>query len=163
MKSRRSRSFSGLVGGYPGMSEGARARLGEVEDKEGEESVEEEYFGKTEVADALENAPEVPHGSNLALSSQPPVSQTERGLLKMKEQMTQFMGKLTQAVTPRDNTKAPAFKIPSMKAPNSFDGTQAHKLRGFIQSCQLFFQNYPANFFSDRKTFYSNSFLTGRA
>ncbi|MBW0549423.1 hypothetical protein O181_089138 [Austropuccinia psidii MF-1] len=32
MKSRRSRSFSGLLGGYPGMSEGARARLGEVED-----------------------------------------------------------------------------------------------------------------------------------
>ncbi|MBW0477049.1 hypothetical protein O181_016764 [Austropuccinia psidii MF-1] len=35
MKSRRSRSFSGLLGGYPGMSEGARARLGEVEDEEG--------------------------------------------------------------------------------------------------------------------------------
>ncbi|MBW0530590.1 hypothetical protein O181_070305 [Austropuccinia psidii MF-1] len=30
MKSRRSRSFSGILGGYPGMSEGARARLGEV-------------------------------------------------------------------------------------------------------------------------------------
>ncbi|MBW0555577.1 hypothetical protein O181_095292 [Austropuccinia psidii MF-1] len=35
MKSKRSRSFSGLLGGYPGMSEGARARLGEVEDEEG--------------------------------------------------------------------------------------------------------------------------------
>ncbi|MBW0483854.1 hypothetical protein O181_023569 [Austropuccinia psidii MF-1] len=32
MKSRRSRSFSGLLGGYPGMSEGARARLGKAED-----------------------------------------------------------------------------------------------------------------------------------
>ncbi|MBW0547381.1 hypothetical protein O181_087096 [Austropuccinia psidii MF-1] len=30
MKSTRSRSLSGLLGGYPGMSEGARARLGEV-------------------------------------------------------------------------------------------------------------------------------------
>ncbi|MBW0542315.1 hypothetical protein O181_082030 [Austropuccinia psidii MF-1] len=30
MKSRRSRYFSGLLGGYPGMSEGARARLGEA-------------------------------------------------------------------------------------------------------------------------------------
>ncbi|MBW0580390.1 hypothetical protein O181_120105 [Austropuccinia psidii MF-1] len=39
MKSIRSRSFSGLLGGYPGMSEGARERLGEVEDEEGEESV----------------------------------------------------------------------------------------------------------------------------
>ncbi|MBW0470437.1 hypothetical protein O181_010152 [Austropuccinia psidii MF-1] len=128
MKSIRSRSFSGLLCGYPGMSE------------------------------------EVPQGSKLALSSQPLVSQTKPSLLKMMEQMTQFMGKLTQAVTPRDNSKAPAFKTPSMKAPDSFYGTQAHKLRGFIQSCQLIFHNAPANFFSDRKkVLYSTSFLTGRA
>ncbi|MBW0588331.1 hypothetical protein O181_128046, partial [Austropuccinia psidii MF-1] len=38
-----------------------------------------------------------------------------------------------------------------MKAPVSFDGTQAHKLGGFIQSCQLIFHNDPANFFSERK------------
>ncbi|MBW0585639.1 hypothetical protein O181_125354 [Austropuccinia psidii MF-1] len=120
--SRRSRSFSGLLGGYPGMSEGARARLGEVEDEEGEDS------GETEVADALENTPEVPQGSNLAHSSQPLVSQAEPSLLKMMEQMTQFMGQLTQAVTLRDNSKAPSFKTQSMKAPDSFDGTQAHKL-----------------------------------
>ncbi|MBW0488284.1 hypothetical protein O181_027999 [Austropuccinia psidii MF-1] len=151
MKSRRSRSFSGLLGGYPGMSEGARARLGEVEDEEGEESVEEEDSGETEVADALANAPEVPQGSNLALSNQPLVSQTEPSLLKMMEKMTQFMGKLTQAVTPRDNSKAPAFKTPSTKATASFDGTQAHKLRVFIQYCQLIFHNDPSNFFSDRK------------
>ncbi|MBW0589290.1 hypothetical protein O181_129005 [Austropuccinia psidii MF-1] len=51
-----------------------------------------------------------------------------------------------------------------MKAPDSFDGTQAHKLRGFIQSCQLIFHNNPENFFSDRKkALYSTSFLTGRA
>ncbi|MBW0582690.1 hypothetical protein O181_122405 [Austropuccinia psidii MF-1] len=136
MKSRTSRSFSGLLGGYPGMSEGARARLGEVEDEEGEESLEEEDSGETEVADALENAPDVPQGSNLSLSSQPLVSQTEPSLLKMMEQMTQFMGQLTQAVTPRDNSKSPAFKTPSMEAPDSFDGTHAHKLRGFIQSWQ---------------------------
>ncbi|MBW0489753.1 hypothetical protein O181_029468 [Austropuccinia psidii MF-1] len=164
MKSRRSISFSGLLGGYPGMSEGERAKIGEIEDEEGEESVEEEDSGETEVADALANAPEVPQGSNPALYSQPLVSQTEPSLLKMMEQMTQFMGKLTQAVTPRDNSKAPACKTPSMKAPDSFDGTQAHKLRGFIQSCQLIFHNDPENFFSDRKkVLYSTSFLTGRA
>ncbi|MBW0591767.1 hypothetical protein O181_131482 [Austropuccinia psidii MF-1] len=146
------------------MSEGARARKGEVEDEEGEECVEEEDSGETEVADALENAPEVPQVSNLALSSQPLVSQTDVSLLKMMAQMTQFMGQLTQEVAPRDNFKAPSFKTPSMKAPDSFDGTQAHKLRGVIQSCQLIFHNYPANFFSDRKKFlYSTSFLTGRA
>ncbi|MBW0463729.1 hypothetical protein O181_003444 [Austropuccinia psidii MF-1] len=51
-----------------------------------------------------------------------------------------------------------------MKASDSFDGTPAHKLRGFIQSCQLIFHNDPANFSSDRKkVLYSTSFLTGRA
>ncbi|MBW0571438.1 hypothetical protein O181_111153 [Austropuccinia psidii MF-1] len=164
MKSRRSRSFSGILGGYPVMSEGARARLGEVEDEEGEESVEEEDSGETEVADAMENTPEVPQGSNIGLSSQPLVSQTEPSLLKMMEQITQFMRQLTQALTPRDNSKAPSCKTPSMKAPDSFDGTQAHKLRGFIQTCQFIFHNDPANFFSDKmKVLYSTSFLTGRA
>ncbi|MBW0505030.1 hypothetical protein O181_044745 [Austropuccinia psidii MF-1] len=51
-----------------------------------------------------------------------------------------------------------------MKAHDSFDGTQAHKLRGFIQSSQLIFHNDTPNFFSDRKkVLYSTSFLTGRA
>ncbi|MBW0486958.1 hypothetical protein O181_026673 [Austropuccinia psidii MF-1] len=51
-----------------------------------------------------------------------------------------------------------------MKAPDSFDGTQAHKLRGFFQSCQLIFHNDPENFFSDRKkVLYSDYFFTGRA
>ncbi|MBW0486738.1 hypothetical protein O181_026453 [Austropuccinia psidii MF-1] len=82
----------------------------------------------------------------------------------MMEQMTQFMGQLTQEVSSGDNSKAPAFKTPSMKAPDSSDGTQAHKLRGFIKSCQSIFHNNPANFFYYRKkVLYSTSFLTGRA
>ncbi|MBW0592477.1 hypothetical protein O181_132192 [Austropuccinia psidii MF-1] len=82
----------------------------------------------------------------------------------MMEQMTQFMGQLTQEVAPRDHSKPPAFKTPSMMAPDSFDGTQAHKLRGFVQSCQLIFHNDPANFFSDRKkALYSTCILTVRA
>ncbi|MBW0538354.1 hypothetical protein O181_078069 [Austropuccinia psidii MF-1] len=164
MKSRRSRSFSGLLGGYPGISEGARARLGEVEDEEGEDPVEEEDSGETEVADSLENSPEVPQGSNLAPTNQPLVSQSDPSLLRIMEQMATIMGQISQAAGPRDNYKAPAFRTPSIKAPYSFDGTQAHKLRGFIQSCQLIFHNDPANFFSDRKkVLYSTSFLTGRA
>ncbi|MBW0562618.1 hypothetical protein O181_102333 [Austropuccinia psidii MF-1] len=150
MKSKISRSFSGLLAGYPGMSEGARERLGEVGDEEGEESVEEEDSGETEVADALENAPEVPQGSNLAPTNQPLVSQSDTSLLKIMEKMATIMGHLSQAEAPRDNSKAPAFNTPSIKAPDSFDGTQAHKLRGFIQSCQLIFHNDPENFFSDR-------------
>ncbi|MBW0461119.1 hypothetical protein O181_000834 [Austropuccinia psidii MF-1] len=112
MKSRRSRSFSGLLGGYPGMSEGARAILGEAEDEEGEESVEEEESEETEVATALVGAPEASEAANLSHSNQPLVSKAEPNFLKMMEQMTQFMGKLIQAVAPRDNSKAPAFKTP---------------------------------------------------
>ncbi|MBW0552646.1 hypothetical protein O181_092361 [Austropuccinia psidii MF-1] len=140
------------------MSEGARARLGEAEDEEGVESEE------AEVATALAGSPEASESANQAHSNQPLVFQAEPNFLKMLEQMTQFMGQVTKAVSPRDNFKAPAFKTPSMKAPDSFDGTKAHKLRGFIQSCQFIFHNYPENFFSDRKKVqYSTYFLTGRA
>ncbi|MBW0541810.1 hypothetical protein O181_081525 [Austropuccinia psidii MF-1] len=51
-----------------------------------------------------------------------------------------------------------------MKAPDPFYGTQAHKLRGIIQSCKRILHNDPENFFSDRKkVLYSTSFLTIRA
>ncbi|MBW0532736.1 hypothetical protein O181_072451 [Austropuccinia psidii MF-1] len=157
MKYRRSRCFSGLLGGYPGMSEGARLRLGEAEDEKGESE-------ENEVAIALAGVPEVSEAEDLAHSNHPLVSQAEPNFLKMIEKMTQLMGQLTQAVAPRKNSKAPAFKTPSMKVPYYFDGTQAHKLRGSIQCCRLIFHNYPENFFSDRKkVLYSTSFLTGRA
>ncbi|MBW0561552.1 hypothetical protein O181_101267 [Austropuccinia psidii MF-1] len=163
MKSRRSRAFSCLLVGYPGMSEGARSRLGEVEDEEGE-SVEEEDSGETEVADSLANAPEVPQSSNLAPTNQLLVSQSDTSLLKIMEQMATITGHLSQEAAPRDNSKASEFKPPSIKAPDSFDGTQAHKLRGFIQSCQLIFHNDPESFFSDRKkVMYSTPFLFGTA
>ncbi|MBW0587733.1 hypothetical protein O181_127448 [Austropuccinia psidii MF-1] len=125
------------------MSEGARARHGEVEHEEGVESLEEEHSGETEVADALANAAEVPQGSNLAPTNQPLISQSDPSLLKIMEQMATIMGQLSQAAACMENSKVPAFKNPSMKAPYSFYGTQAHKPKGFIQSCQLIFHNYP--------------------
>ncbi|MBW0530522.1 hypothetical protein O181_070237 [Austropuccinia psidii MF-1] len=131
---------------------------------EEEESLEEEESEETEVEASLAGAPEDSKASNIAHSNQPLFSQAEPNFLKMVENMTKFMGQITQAATPRDNSKAPAFKNPSMKAPDSFDGTQAHKLRRFIQSCQLIFHNDPENFFSDRKkVLCSTSSLTGRA
>ncbi|MBW0475380.1 hypothetical protein O181_015095 [Austropuccinia psidii MF-1] len=42
-----------------------------------------------------------------------------------------------------------------MKALDSFGGTQAHRLRGFIQSCQLISHNDPENFFSDRQKLFT--------
>ncbi|MBW0593106.1 hypothetical protein O181_132821 [Austropuccinia psidii MF-1] len=40
VKSRRSKSFSDFLGGYPSISQGPTSRLGESEDEEGEVSVE---------------------------------------------------------------------------------------------------------------------------
>ncbi|MBW0472779.1 hypothetical protein O181_012494 [Austropuccinia psidii MF-1] len=119
------------------MSEGERARLGEVEDEEGGHSVEEEDSGETEVQD--------------------------QSLVKIMDGMATIMGQLSQEEAHRDNSKALAFKNTSMKGPDSFDDTQAHKLRGFIQPFQLIFHNDPENFFDRRKILYSTSFLTGRA
>ncbi|MBW0535117.1 hypothetical protein O181_074832 [Austropuccinia psidii MF-1] len=74
------------------------------------------------------------------------------------------MGQLSQAASSTDTSRAPAFKDPSMKEPDSFDCTEAYKLRGFIQYFHLIFHYDPENFFSDRKkVFYSTSFLIGRA
>ncbi|MBW0543924.1 hypothetical protein O181_083639 [Austropuccinia psidii MF-1] len=164
VKSRRSRSFSGFLGGYPRISQGPRSRSREAEDKEGEESVEEEESEETKVAAALAGAPDASEAPNLAHYNKPLVSQAEQIFLKMMEQMTQFMGQLTKAVSPRDTSRSTELTNPSMKEPDSFGGTEAYKLRGFIQSCQLIFHNDPANIFSERKkVLYSTSFLTGRA
>ncbi|MBW0497145.1 hypothetical protein O181_036860 [Austropuccinia psidii MF-1] len=132
IKSRRSRSFSGFLGGYQSISQGPRGGLGEAEDEEGESE-------ETEVS----GAPEACEAANIAHSHQPIVSQAEPNFLNMMERMTPFMGQLTQEVSPRDNSKDPAFKTPSMKEHDSFDGTQDYKLRGLIQYCQLIFHNDP--------------------
>ncbi|MBW0528851.1 hypothetical protein O181_068566, partial [Austropuccinia psidii MF-1] len=152
-----------IEGEAPSRRGGPESRLGEAEDEEVEESVEEEESEETEVAAALEGTPRASEAPNIALSNQPLVSQAEQNFLKMIEQMSQLIGNLTQSAAPRDISRGPAFKTPSMKAPNSFDGTQAHKLRLLIQSCKLIFHNYPENFFSDRKkVLYSIYFVTGR-
>ncbi|MBW0496756.1 hypothetical protein O181_036471 [Austropuccinia psidii MF-1] len=65
------------------------------------------------------------------------------------------MRKFTQEVSPRNNPRAPEFKTQSMEEPDSFDGTQAYKLGGFIQYCQLFFHNDHENLFSDRKKLFT--------
>ncbi|MBW0492420.1 hypothetical protein O181_032135 [Austropuccinia psidii MF-1] len=96
-----------------------------------------------EVPASLAGAPEASEPPNLAPSNQPLVSQAEPNFLKMMEQMTQSMGQTAQAVSPRETSRAPEVKTPSMKAHDSFDGTKSYKLRGFIQSCQLILHNDP--------------------
>ncbi|MBW0515842.1 hypothetical protein O181_055557 [Austropuccinia psidii MF-1] len=114
-----------MEGASPSRRGGPRSRSGEAEDEEGEGSVEEQESEETEVVAALAGAPNASEAPNLALSNQPLVSQAGPNCLKVMEQMTQFMGQLTQAVSPRDTSKAPAFKTPPIKAPDSFDGTKA--------------------------------------
>ncbi|MBW0551662.1 hypothetical protein O181_091377 [Austropuccinia psidii MF-1] len=68
-----------------------------------------------------------------------------------------------QEASPSDSSRPPAFKTPSMMAPECFDGTQTFKVRSFIQSCQLIIHNYLANFSQDRKkVLYAALFLIGR-
>ncbi|MBW0498549.1 hypothetical protein O181_038264 [Austropuccinia psidii MF-1] len=127
MKS-KSRLFSCLLGGYSGISQAPQSGSGEAEDEELEESFEEEESDEKEV----EGVPAAPEAPNLAHSNQPLVSQCEPNFLKMMEQMTQFMRPITQAFSARDNSRAPEFENPFMKAADSFNGTQAHKLKVFI-------------------------------
>ncbi|MBW0472426.1 hypothetical protein O181_012141 [Austropuccinia psidii MF-1] len=82
VKSRRSRSFSGFLGGYPITYQGPRSRSGEAEDEEGEESVEEEESEETEVAAAFAGPPEASEDPNLAPSNQPLVSQAQPNFSK---------------------------------------------------------------------------------
>ncbi|MBW0468721.1 hypothetical protein O181_008436 [Austropuccinia psidii MF-1] len=82
-----------------------------------------------------------PRGSNIAPTNPPLVSQSNPSLFKIMEQMATIMGQLSQAEALRDNSKAPAFKTLSMKVPDSFDGTKAHKLKGFIQSYPSYLLN----------------------
>ncbi|MBW0478854.1 hypothetical protein O181_018569 [Austropuccinia psidii MF-1] len=83
INSRRSTSFYGLLGGYLGISQGLRRRLGEAEYEYGKEFMEEEYSEDTEVAVALAGAPEASEFSNLVLSNKPLVSQSEKTSLNI--------------------------------------------------------------------------------
>ncbi|MBW0550071.1 hypothetical protein O181_089786 [Austropuccinia psidii MF-1] len=69
-----------------------------------------------------------------------------------------------QEASSSEESGPPAFKTPSMKAPECFDGTQSFKVRSFIQPCQLIFHNDQENSSQDRKkVLYSTLFLIGRA
>ncbi|MBW0462546.1 hypothetical protein O181_002261 [Austropuccinia psidii MF-1] len=154
---RRSSSLSGVVGGFPGTSRTIFKGPGEDGEDEEENSVEEEESEGTEGFPAPVEASQRTGGPTLAQSNQPVSHQSEPSLLDIMQQMTQIMANL-QASRP------PAFKTPSMKAPECFAGTQPFTVRRFIQSCQMIFYNDLENFSQDRKkVLYATSFLIGRA
>ncbi|MBW0585015.1 hypothetical protein O181_124730 [Austropuccinia psidii MF-1] len=147
---RRSNSFSGGVGGFPGISRTSFKGPGEDVQEEEENSVEEEESEGTEGVPAPVGAPQGTGRPTLAQSDQPVSHQSEQSLLAIMQQMTQIMAN-HQAASSSESARPPAFKTPSMKAPECFDGTQAFKVRSFIESCQLIFHNDPENFSQDRK------------
>ncbi|MBW0575892.1 hypothetical protein O181_115607 [Austropuccinia psidii MF-1] len=160
---RRSSSFSGVVGGFPGFSRTTFKGPGENGEEEEENSVEEEESDGTEVVPAPVGASQGTSGPTLAHSDQPVSHQFKLSLLDIMQKMTQIMANL-QAALSSEASRPPALRTLSMKAPECFDGTQPFKVRSFIQSCQLIFHNDPASFSQDRKkVLYATSFLIGRA
>ncbi|MBW0583991.1 hypothetical protein O181_123706 [Austropuccinia psidii MF-1] len=154
-----------MEGAEPSRKEGRGPRrsisLSGVEEEEN--SVEEEESDGTEGLLAPVGTSQSTGGPNIAQSDQPGSHQSEPSLLAIMQQMTQIMANL-QAASSSGSSRPPAFKTPSMKAPECFDGTQPFKVRSFLQSCQLIFHNDPANFSQDRKkVLYATSFLIGRA
>ncbi|MBW0570654.1 hypothetical protein O181_110369 [Austropuccinia psidii MF-1] len=155
---RRSNSLSGVVGRFPRLSRTTFKGPGEDGEEEEENYVEEEEYDGTEGVPAPVGASQGPGGPTLAQSNQP-----EPPLLAIIQQMTQIVANLQTALS-SEASRQPALKNISMKAPELFGGTQPFKFRSFIQSCQLIFHNYLANFSQDRKeVLYSTSFLIGRA
>ncbi|MBW0485908.1 hypothetical protein O181_025623 [Austropuccinia psidii MF-1] len=160
---RRSSSFSGVVGGFPGLSRTSLKVPGEDDEEEGENSVEVEESEGTEATSAPAGASQHIGRPTLAQSDQPASHQSEPSLLAIMQQMTQIMAKIQESSS-SESSRPPAFKTPYMKAPECFDGTKPFKVRRFIQSCQLIFHNDSANFSQDRKeVLYVTSFLIGRA
>ncbi|MBW0509318.1 hypothetical protein O181_049033 [Austropuccinia psidii MF-1] len=131
---RRSSSFSGVVGGFPGASRTIFKVPGQDGEEEEENSVEEEESDGTEGVPAPVEASQGTRGPTLAHSNHPISHQSEPSLLAIVQQMTQIMADL-QAASSYESSRPPAFKTPSMKAPECFDGTQPFKVRSFIQSC----------------------------
>ncbi|MBW0465630.1 hypothetical protein O181_005345 [Austropuccinia psidii MF-1] len=127
-------------------------------EEEEENSVKEEESDSTEGIPAPVGASQGTGGPTLAQSNQP-----EPSLMAIMQKMAQAMANLQEASS-SEESRPPAFKIPSMKAPEFFDGTQPFKVRSFIQSCQLIFHNDLENLSQGRKkVLYATPFLIGRA
>ncbi|MBW0511264.1 hypothetical protein O181_050979 [Austropuccinia psidii MF-1] len=136
---------------------------GEDGEEEEENSVEEEESDGTEGVPAPVGASQGTEGPVLAQSNHPVSHQSEPSLLAIIQEMTQIMANF-QAASSSKASRPLAFKTPSMKAPECFDGTQPFKVRSFIQSFQLIFHNDLSNFSQDRKkVLYSTSYPIGRA
>ncbi|MBW0514972.1 hypothetical protein O181_054687 [Austropuccinia psidii MF-1] len=93
---------------------------GEDGEEEEENSVEEEESDGTEGVPAAVGASQGTGGPSLAQSDQPVSHQSEPSLLAIMQKMTEIMANF-QAASVSGSSRPPAFKTPSMKAPEFFD------------------------------------------
>ncbi|MBW0513909.1 hypothetical protein O181_053624 [Austropuccinia psidii MF-1] len=119
---RRSSSFSGVVGGFPGLSRTNFKGPGQDGEEEEENSVEEEESDSTESVPSPAGESQGTGGPTLAQSNQPVYHQSEQYLLAIMQNMTQIMANL-QAASSSEESRPPAFKTPSMKETECFEGT----------------------------------------
>ncbi|MBW0506739.1 hypothetical protein O181_046454 [Austropuccinia psidii MF-1] len=91
---RRSSSFSGVVGRFPGLSRTSLKVPGEDDEEEEENSVEEEESEGTEAAPAPVGASQGIGRPTLTQSDQPASHQSEPSLLAIMQQMSQIMDNL---------------------------------------------------------------------
>ncbi|MBW0480401.1 hypothetical protein O181_020116 [Austropuccinia psidii MF-1] len=94
---RRSISFSGVFGGFPGISRTTLKGPGEDGGKEEENSVEEEESDGTEGVPAPVGESQGTGEPTLAQSNQPVSHQSEPSLLAIMQKMTQIMANLQAA------------------------------------------------------------------
>ncbi|MBW0551219.1 hypothetical protein O181_090934 [Austropuccinia psidii MF-1] len=154
----KSFSLSEVVGSFPGISRTTFKVLGEYGEEKEENSVKKEASCGTEASPAPVGESQGTGGPTPAQSNQPVSHKYEPSLLAIMQKTTQIMANF------QTSSRPPAFKTPSMKAPDCFDGIQPFKVLSFIQSFQLIFHNYQEHFSEDRNKFlYSTSFLIGRA
>ncbi|MBW0501509.1 hypothetical protein O181_041224 [Austropuccinia psidii MF-1] len=94
---RRSSSFSGVVGRFPGLARTSLKVPGEDDEEEEENSVEEEVSEGTEAAPAPVGASKGTGRPTLAQSDQPVSHQSEPSLLAIMQKITQIMANLQAA------------------------------------------------------------------
>ncbi|MBW0503032.1 hypothetical protein O181_042747, partial [Austropuccinia psidii MF-1] len=120
---RRSSSFLGVVGRFPGISRTTFKGSGEDGEEEEESSVEEEESNGTEGVSDPVGASQGTGTVALALSNQPVSHQSEPSLLAFMQKMTQIMANL-QAASTSEESRTQAFKTTFIKAPECFHGNQ---------------------------------------
>ncbi|MBW0537439.1 hypothetical protein O181_077154 [Austropuccinia psidii MF-1] len=124
---------------FPGLARTTFKGSGEDGEEEEENSAEEEESDGNEGVPSPVGESQGTGGPTLSQYNQPFSHKSEPSLLAIIQKMTQIMANL------QEESRPPTFKTPSMKAPECFDWTQTFKVRSFIQSCQLIFQNDLAN------------------